>query len=76
MVGLVRDKAGTDERVKKELGGRSNIHIVSADLTKHSSLKEAAVETAKIVGDSGIDYLVANGALVPKLDAYCPIGAL
>ncbi|KAF7166583.1 hypothetical protein CNMCM5623_000178 [Aspergillus felis] len=76
VVGLVRDKAGTEKKVAAELGDRPNVHIVHADLTKYASLKQAAADTAEIVGERGIDYLVANGALVSELDAYVPIGAL
>lgn len=59
-----------------ELGDRPNIHILHGDLTSHASLKEAAADTADIVGDRGIDYLVANGAFLSHFDAYDPIGAL
>ncbi|KAE8373965.1 hypothetical protein BDV26DRAFT_296445 [Aspergillus bertholletiae] len=76
VVGLVRDKVATEKKVSVELGGRPNVHIIHADLTKYASLKQAAAETAEIVGERGIDYLVANGALVPYLDTYGPIGAL
>lgn len=38
VVGLVRDKASTDERVRTELN-RPNIHIVQADLLDHESIK-------------------------------------
>ncbi|KAK6221162.1 hypothetical protein QIS74_04891 [Colletotrichum tabaci] len=75
-VGLVRDKAATEKKVAAELGDRPNVHIIHADLTKYESLKQAAAVTAEIVGDRGIDYLVANGALVPHFDAYAPIGVL
>ena len=75
-MGLVRDKAATERKIAAELGDRPNVHILHADLTKYTSLKQAASDTAKILGDRGIDYLVANGALVPALDGYGPIGAL
>jgi NAD(P)-dependent dehydrogenase (short-subunit alcohol dehydrogenase family) len=58
------------------LGDRSNVHILHADLTNHASLKQAAADTAEIVGERGIDYLVANGAFVPHFDAFAPIGQL
>ena len=76
MVGLVRDKAATEKKIAAELGDRPNIHILHADLTKYDTLKQAAADTAEIVGEHGIDYLVANGALVPYLDTFGPIGAL
>jgi hypothetical protein len=62
--------------VATELGARSNIHILHGDLTSYDSLKQAAAETTNIVGDRGIDYLVANGAFPSQFDAFDPIGAL
>ncbi|KAM3069053.1 hypothetical protein ACMFMG_004233 [Clarireedia jacksonii] len=76
VVGLVRDKDGTEKKVTAELGERSNIHILHGDLTNYVSLKKAAADTAQIVGERGIDYLVANGAIASQFDAYDPIGAL
>ncbi|MCJ1473925.1 hypothetical protein MMC13_002581 [Lambiella insularis] len=76
VVGLVRDRPATEKKMAAELGDRSNVHILHADLTNYASLKQAAVDTAKIVGERGIDYLVANGAFLSQFDAYDPIGAL
>jgi NAD(P)-dependent dehydrogenase (short-subunit alcohol dehydrogenase family) len=75
-IGLVRDKAATEKKIAAELGDRPNVHILHGDLTNYTSLKEAAAETAKIVGDRGVDYLVANAGLVPHFDAYGPVSAL
>ena len=74
VVGLVRGKAATEKKVAAELGDRSNVHILHADLTSYASLKQAAANTAKIVGERGIDYLVANGAFLSYFDAFDPIG--
>ncbi|GAW25698.1 putative short chain dehydrogenase [Rosellinia necatrix] len=76
VVGLVRNKLATEKKVAAELGDRSNIRILTADLTKYDSLKQAAADTAEIVGERGIDYLVANGGIVSYLDGFGPIGAL
>jgi len=76
VVGLVRDKAATMKKMAAELSDRSNVHILHGDLTSHASLKLAAADTAKIVGERGIDYLVANGAFPSLFDAFDPIGAL
>jgi NAD(P)-dependent dehydrogenase (short-subunit alcohol dehydrogenase family) len=76
IVGLVRNKEATEKKVADELSGRSNIRIVSADLTDYASLKKAAADTAEIVGDRGIDYLIANGGLVSYFDGFKPIGDL
>lgn len=62
--------------MKAELGDRSNVQIVYADLTSHSSLKQAAADTAAIVGDRGVDYLIANAAYMSHFDGFDPIGAL
>lgn len=72
----MRDKPATEKKIVAELGGRPNIHILYGDLSNYASLKQAAADTAEIVGERGVDYLVANGALLPSLDAYKPIGAL
>ncbi|CAG5188832.1 uncharacterized protein ALTATR162_LOCUS12041 [Alternaria atra] len=76
VAGLVRDQATTERKVVAELGDRSNIHILHADLTNYASLKQAAAETAKIVGERGVDYLVGNGAFPSLFDAFDPIGNL
>ena len=73
---MVRDKPATEKKIEAELGNRPNVHILHGDLTKYATLKQAAADTAEIVGERGVDYLVANGGLVPYLDAYGPIGAL
>lgn len=36
---LVRDKEATKKRVAEELSGRSNIHVVEADLTDYDAVK-------------------------------------
>ena len=76
VVGLVRDKAATEKKVATELGVHPNVHILHADLTSYASLKQATADTDKIVGERGIDYLVANGAFPSLFDAYDPIGKL
>lgn len=72
----MRDKAATELKAAAALGDRPNVHILHGDLTNYTTLKQAAAETAEIVGERGVDYLVANGGLVPYLDTYGPIGAL
>ena len=76
VIGLVRNKAATEKKVAEELGERPNVHILHGDLANYASLKEAAAETAKIVGDRGVDYLVGNAGIVPEFDAYGPVSAL
>ncbi|KAK4206425.1 hypothetical protein QBC37DRAFT_434997 [Rhypophila decipiens] len=74
VIGLVRDKTGTDKKVAAELGKRPNLHIVRGDLESYESLKEAAAETESILGnDKGVDYLVANAAYMVDEEAYVGI---
>lgn len=39
VIGLVRNKLTTDKLVIEQLGGRSNITILQADLTNYETLK-------------------------------------
>jgi NAD(P)-dependent dehydrogenase (short-subunit alcohol dehydrogenase family) len=91
VIGLVRSKFSTEQKMKEELSERSNIHIVQADITDYAALQvstpnrrkdsantltQAAVaETANITG-GGLDYLIANAGVVSHFDAYDPIGVL
>ncbi|CAF9909978.1 MAG: hypothetical protein HETSPECPRED_009572 [Heterodermia speciosa] len=76
VVGLVRNTAATEQKIAAELGKRSNVHILHGDLTNYASLKQAAADTAQIVGDRGIDYLVGNAGFPSHFDAYSPLGDL
>lgn len=77
MIGLVRDTAATERKIAAEIGPRpANVHILHGDLADYASLKQAAADTAAIVGDRGVDYLVASGAYVSQLDEFGPIGEL
>jgi NAD(P)-dependent dehydrogenase (short-subunit alcohol dehydrogenase family) len=75
VVGIVRSKPATDQRVKEELGGASNITILEADLTNYEQTKKAVEDTAALFPE-GVDYLLANAGYVPQWDAYDPIGVL
>ena len=39
VIGIARNKRPTDKRVVEELGGRSNITILEAELTKSDDIK-------------------------------------
>jgi hypothetical protein len=39
VIGLVRDKSTTEKAVAEELAGRSNIHILQADITDYEAIK-------------------------------------
>ncbi|KAH9883691.1 putative short chain dehydrogenase [Xylariomycetidae sp. FL2044] len=77
VVGLVRDKATVEKKVAAQLGSRPNVHILYGDLVNYDSLKQAAAEATKIVGERGVDYLVACGGFQSTaFDSFAPIGAL
>ncbi|KAI8948582.1 hypothetical protein F4801DRAFT_556248 [Xylaria longipes] len=75
VIGLARDNIATEKRVKEELSGRTNIHILHGDLSNYQSLHKAAADTAVITGGS-LDYLIANASHMSYWDAYDPIGTL
>ncbi|KAJ5108236.1 hypothetical protein N7456_004911 [Penicillium angulare] len=75
VIGLVRRKSETEEKVKGEFHDRTNIHIVEADITDYAALIQAKAEVAAITG-GGLDYLIANAGVVSRFDAYDPIGVL
>lgn len=70
------DAKNTGQRPKATRLHANHIERDFSESSKHASLKQAAADTAEIVRERGIDYLVANGGLVPNLDAFQPIGAL
>ncbi|RMZ68685.1 short chain dehydrogenase [Pyrenophora seminiperda CCB06] len=77
VIGLVRDTQATEKKAVAEFGAlRENIRLVQADLGSHASLKRAAETAAGIVGDAGVDVLVANAGLVSYFDGFKPIGDL
>ncbi|GAB1317990.1 hypothetical protein MFIFM68171_08200 [Madurella fahalii] len=75
VIGLVRDKVSTEKKVSEQLSGRSNIHILQADLTNYEAMRLAVQDTATITGGT-VDYLIANAAYVSTWDSYDPIGVL
>ncbi|KAK0637045.1 hypothetical protein B0T17DRAFT_567445 [Bombardia bombarda] len=75
VIGIVRNKPATDQRVVSELGGRSNITILEADLNRYGDLKRVAAETEVVTGGK-LDYLVANAAYITSFDAFPGIGDL
>ncbi|OTB01940.1 hypothetical protein M426DRAFT_63096 [Hypoxylon sp. CI-4A] len=77
VIGLVRDKTSTLKKISEDpqMKGRSNFHILRADVTDYESLKKAAAETSKITGGA-IDYLIGNAGYISTYDAFDPIGYL
>ncbi|KAF7552728.1 hypothetical protein G7Z17_g4117 [Cylindrodendrum hubeiense] len=69
VIGLVRDKASTIEKVNRELKQRANLHILQADITDYDALKASVEEVSKITG-GGLDYLIANAAFVSNYSAW------
>jgi len=64
VVGLVRNKVATDERLAKD--SIKNVTILEADITDFAAQQEAAAYTGNLIGGS-LDYLINNAAVVfPK----------
>ncbi|KAK1830666.1 hypothetical protein QBC39DRAFT_434709 [Podospora conica] len=77
VIGLVRNKAETDEKIAQDpdFKGRTNVHIFEADITNYNALKDAAAFAASVTGGS-LDYLIANAGIVTMFDAFEPLGVL
>ena len=75
VVGIIRNKPPTAERVANELSDRKNITLLEADLTNYDATKKAAEEAGKVLGGK-LDILIANAGFVPQFDAYDGIGTL
>ncbi|KAI8965611.1 putative short chain dehydrogenase [Daldinia sp. FL1419] len=77
VIGLVRDKPTTVKKISEDstLNGRSNFHILQADLIDYDSLKASAAEAARITGGS-LDYLIGNAGYVSQFDSYEPLSVL
>lgn len=39
VIGLVRNKQATDEKIEREIPGRSNLHMIQADVGDYDALK-------------------------------------
>lgn len=61
VIGLVRNKAATEERLAKD--GIKNVTIIEADVTDFAAQQKAAAETARLTAGS-LDYLINNAALL------------
>ncbi|KAG8672129.1 hypothetical protein FPOAC2_05497 [Fusarium poae] len=75
VIGFVRNKQATEEKIERELPGRSNIHTIQGDIQNYESVKNLIDETAKITGGS-LDYVIANAAFQSDWSGHNPIGAL
>ncbi|KAK2668247.1 Short-chain dehydrogenase/reductase SDR [Fusarium oxysporum f. sp. vasinfectum] len=75
VIGFVRNKKATEEKIQRELSGRSNIHTIQGEIQNLESVKNLVKEVAKITGGS-LDYIIANAALQSEWSAHNPIGVL
>ncbi|KAF5679184.1 protoporphyrinogen oxidase [Fusarium heterosporum] len=69
IIELVRNKAATDDKIARDLGPSSNVHILEADITDYNSLKASVDAVSKITGGS-LDYVIANAGLIPLWSAW------
>lgn len=70
--GLARNKDDAQKRVDEELSGRSNVHMLSGDLSNYKTLKESAEYVSKVTGGK-LDYIIANAAVNTRVSAYAGI---
>ncbi|CCT75917.1 related to protoporphyrinogen oxidase [Fusarium fujikuroi] len=75
VIGFVRNKKATEEKIQRELSARSNIHTIQGEIQNLESVKNLVKEVAKITGGS-LDYIIANAALQSEWSAHNPIGVL
>ncbi|RGP73160.1 hypothetical protein FLONG3_6476 [Fusarium longipes] len=75
VIGFVRNKQATDDKIERELPGRSNVHVVQGEIQKIKDVKNLIEETAKITGGS-LDYIIANAAMQSEWSGHNPIGVL
>jgi NAD(P)-dependent dehydrogenase (short-subunit alcohol dehydrogenase family) len=73
VIGLVRNKATTDERLAKD--GIKNVTIIEADITSFAAQQKAAIETGQLTGGS-LDYLINNAALANPQSGIMDLGEL
>ncbi|RSL51882.1 hypothetical protein CEP54_011183 [Fusarium duplospermum] len=75
VIGLVRNKQATIEKIERDLSARKNVHIIQADINDYEALKASVDETSKITGGK-LDYIIANAGLVSPWSAYDPLSVL
>ncbi|KAJ8121260.1 hypothetical protein ONZ43_g2245 [Nemania bipapillata] len=75
VIGLARNQVATKEKVARELGARSNVHILQADMSDYNSILRAAQETEKITGGR-LDYIIANAGVASPAEGFANIGEL
>ncbi|KAF4451301.1 hypothetical protein F53441_5722 [Fusarium austroafricanum] len=75
IIGFVRNKKATEEKIQRELPGRTNIHTIQGEIQKLEDVKNLVNETSKITGGS-LDYIIANAAFQSEWSAGNPIGVL
>ncbi|RFN42427.1 hypothetical protein FIE12Z_12822 [Fusarium flagelliforme] len=69
VVGIVRNKSVTEDKVAKELPGRTNIHLLEADMTNYESLANTVPLVTKLV-NGALDYVIANAGLIPDWSEF------
>ncbi|EHK47114.1 hypothetical protein TRIATDRAFT_272904 [Trichoderma atroviride IMI 206040] len=61
VIGLVRDPTVT--RARLDADGIFNVHVVAADISDGTAVRNAAEETKRFLGGAGLDVLINNAAL-------------
>ena len=64
VVASCRNPEGAQELAALQSSVAGKVHIVKLEVNDEESIKSAAAETSKILGDQGLDYLLNNAAIV------------
>ncbi|KAM0263343.1 hypothetical protein ACHAQJ_001199 [Trichoderma viride] len=67
IIGVVRDPTATRARLKAD--NVLNVHLVAADISDETAVRNAAEETKRFLGGAGLDVLINNAAYVSETTA-------
>ncbi|KAK7985791.1 hypothetical protein PG988_003413 [Apiospora saccharicola] len=71
VIGLARNKKATETRLRED--GVTNVHILTADVTDESALRDAAAEASRILDGKGLDVLINNAGYVSDVSQLKPL---
>ncbi|PYH75558.1 NAD(P)-binding protein [Aspergillus uvarum CBS 121591] len=71
ILALVRNKKAAEQRLAAD--NIANVHVLVADVTDDSALKDAAAEARNILGSQGLDVLIHNAAFVSEQTALTSV---
>ncbi|KAF4125865.1 Short-chain dehydrogenase [Geosmithia morbida] len=75
VIGLVRNKVATEDKIRKELGERQNVHIFTAYMEDYDSIKRNVANVSQITGGK-LDVIIANAAFISILSGFDALSTL